>query len=1024
YDPFTQPGAASMYDRRGRLLKSTSTSGKETFYSYAISAIDLPDEGQLKLRSTTKLAPNGGIRSYSYDAAGALRRTAELNAPSLYLSHYYYNADLNLVRYRDNLGNITNWKYDSFGQKIATEESNLSNCADGSENCPWTSIYDDQGFVREQTDASGSTVRMHYDYSGRLVCRDTANLVSDGEDCDCRQLDEDTVDPNPHKALIVGFKDSCYYYDDTPPGDGEVSPRSGSLVTVVDSSGIARFDYDVQGNVSLEDKWICIDLNAHPNSTNIVCRHLVTEMEYDVSGVPLELTLTDTESNQHRVTYEYDSQMRLSSISLDGQPQIQNIGYNDRDGLSEVSSQRYVLNDAKILRQNYRYYDRSHPETPGKPSFRLRSHETAVLGGAQVINLEYSQYDDVGNIKTMLRKERISGRPLPVMMAEIEGGGGYAYTGTSWTYSYDAINRLTQAQYRSSLNTTLEPEEVFNYQYSSLGNLEEFTHVDYSTGTPRERIKNYYYGAIGEGAGGVHALTEDSEGTIYDYDANGNLISDGSQDYVYDERRRLKATHQNDLLLSQIFYDGSDQKIAEVLYNPCNPAQTNGCNTSALRAEGAQWYFNSRYFETLSANGTRKKRMRLNGSIEINLENPRDKRVYITDHLSSVVAIVSGDGEVVDSREYDPFGNLRAGNLATTQRYGFNGTGFDSESGLYDYGARHLDPEMGRFIMADTVIPNVTDSQSFNRYSYVRNNPPNAIDLDGHSDHITITAEDEYGGENGYGWYSWYDGTIESILVDIWADRPKYSTDGIQFVAVGRGRGGITSGGGSSGRGGLIGGIFTWWSKTKRIFNEALNSPLPGSYNSRGEIENDMVAPSLLYMGMQASSAPMDAVREMIVETSGMSENQAMAAEVVFSVALRKPSKNLVVRGAKEALEETTETAANKARMAAVRAAGDAGQRQSPWIHNKTARIPSVRGPGRYHIPDGIGPDFIGETKNVSGTLGLTPQMRSYIKYARDNGVVFRLHTRENTRFSGPLARELDSLYNDGLFEHVWPPIK
>jgi RHS repeat-associated protein len=55
----------------------------------------------------------------------------------------------------------------------------------------------------------------------------------------------------------------------------------------------------------------------------------------------------------------------------------------------------------------------------------------------------------------------------------------------------------------------------------------------------------------------------------------------------------------------------------------------------------------------------------------------------------------------------------------------------DPESGLYYYGGRYYDPELGRFISPDPFVPEPSDPQSLNRYSYVLNNPVNYIDPTG-----------------------------------------------------------------------------------------------------------------------------------------------------------------------------------------------------------------------------------------------------------------------------------------------------
>ena len=54
------------------------------------------------------------------------------------------------------------------------------------------------------------------------------------------------------------------------------------------------------------------------------------------------------------------------------------------------------------------------------------------------------------------------------------------------------------------------------------------------------------------------------------------------------------------------------------------------------------------------------------------------------------------------------------------------------ELGLYYYNARYYLPGLGRFLSADTIVPDPQNPQSLNRYTYVLNSPINFSDPTGH----------------------------------------------------------------------------------------------------------------------------------------------------------------------------------------------------------------------------------------------------------------------------------------------------
>ncbi len=108
---------------------------------------------------------------------------------------------------------------------------------------------------------------------------------------------------------------------------------------------------------------------------------------------------------------------------------------------------------------------------------------------------------------------------------------------------------------------------------------------------------------------------------------------------------------------------------------------------------------------------------------------------YHRNHINSSSVVTDASGTEVTRMVYLPFGEVSQpnswGNETVTSK--FTGQEYDAETGLYNYGARYYDPGIGRFVSADSIVPSVTDAQSFNRYTYARDNPIIYTDPTGHS---------------------------------------------------------------------------------------------------------------------------------------------------------------------------------------------------------------------------------------------------------------------------------------------------
>ncbi len=85
-------------------------------------------------------------------------------------------------------------------------------------------------------------------------------------------------------------------------------------------------------------------------------------------------------------------------------------------------------------------------------------------------------------------------------------------------------------------------------------------------------------------------------------------------------------------------------------------------------------------------------------------------RVFLHgDHLGSVSVVTDNDRRVLSRQDYTPWGEVRAGGVAQTT-LDFTGQRRDG-TGLLYYGARYYDPQLGRFLSADSIVPGMASGQ-------------------------------------------------------------------------------------------------------------------------------------------------------------------------------------------------------------------------------------------------------------------------------------------------------------------------
>jgi RHS repeat-associated protein len=102
------------------------------------------------------------------------------------------------------------------------------------------------------------------------------------------------------------------------------------------------------------------------------------------------------------------------------------------------------------------------------------------------------------------------------------------------------------------------------------------------------------------------------------------------------------------------------------------------------------------------------------------------------DQLGSTSITADSSGNRSGELRYKGWGENRYNWGTTPTTFQFTGQRNETTLGLYFYNSRWFDPALGRFIQADTVVPNPLNSQSLDRYAYVLNNPIKYIDPSGH----------------------------------------------------------------------------------------------------------------------------------------------------------------------------------------------------------------------------------------------------------------------------------------------------
>ncbi len=260
-------------------------------------------------------------------------------------------------------------------------------------------------------------------------------------------------------------------------------------------------------------------------------------------------------------------------------------------------------------------------------------------------------------------------------------------------YSYDNNSRI------SGMTWTLAGNQIgdLEYDYDADGRVVEKTGSLAQTNLPQPVTGNTF--------NADNEMTA-FNGTPMTYDANGNLLNDGSNAYAWDARNHLSAISGANA--ASFVYDPLGRRISKTigstttsfLYDGLNPVQE--LQSGAPSANMLTGLGIDEYFQRSDASGASS---------------------YLTDALGSTLALANPAGGLATSYTYDPFGTTAVSGSGTNP---FQFTGRENDlNGLYYLRARYYNPALQRFLSQDPIGVR----GGMNLYGYVGNNPVNSFDL-------------------------------------------------------------------------------------------------------------------------------------------------------------------------------------------------------------------------------------------------------------------------------------------------------
>lgn len=286
-------------------------------------------------------------------------------------------------------------------------------------------------------------------------------------------------------------------------------------------------------------------------------------------------------------------------------------------------------------------------------------------------------------------------------------------------FQYDALDRLEHVA-----RTRDSADYLYDYDYDAVGNLR------FKGGLAARQKLRFSYDDVAN----PHRLSSVSEGAeapSFAYDENGNVktqpqgaVPGLSIQYTASNRpSRISGASGASF---QYGYNAFDELVAK------KGSSSNG-NSTLIIVPGLYYredVAGSRKHHFVVWNGARPV------AEIVRTEKPdgtySEEQLYLhDDRLGSIAAITAADGQIAESREFDPYGGLPAG-TGFRSLLGYTGQLHDPDFGLVFMGARVYEPSLGRFLQPDPIVGSGRQTHGLNPYEYALDNPIRYVDRSGY----------------------------------------------------------------------------------------------------------------------------------------------------------------------------------------------------------------------------------------------------------------------------------------------------